>query len=274
MSVLRALTIFLLASPALAAESVTMLPASHHQQFLTYGLFIEEGTGLVLRDGGRAWAGLGASIALVEVTAWAWKPQLVLSGTVNASFRAKNGVFDFLTETFDGRFGFAVEFSPRPDFRFSVGLSHASGHAADGVANKDVIPPNLGDDSFVVRAVYDAGTRFRVGATLKPLIDADPPSQSLAAEQFFEWFPLGIHEAERGGTWYVAGGLDESGTQKVDLSWHVQTGFYFGTHLTPEHRPTVRLVLGYYDGWDPRLKYAQFKLLRAHFPYAGIILNL
>lgn len=258
---------------AAAIAGATVLPPSRHHRFLTYGLFNEEETALFFRDSGNAWGSVGASMAFIEMTEWAGRPQLVLHGTVSASFRGLGRFFDYTTETFDGRFGVDVELELAPELRLLLGFTHISGHVADGIVDYTLVPPNLGDDAFVARLVWDPGGRFRLGASLRPLVGSDPIAQAFNADQFAEWFPFGSGESATGGVPYLAAGLQEGGPAAIRLSWHAQLGVYFGSHVGELKRPTVRFAAGYYDGIDPRLKLARFRGARLRFPYAGVALQ-
>lgn len=250
-----------------SAKDLTVLPASRHQQFLSYGIFTEEQSNLLLRDGGKAWGGIGMALPLAELSSWASRPQIVISGTVVTGLSPRGGV-----RTIDGRFALALEFSFTEALRLSFALEHASGHIGDADADAALMPINVGDDSLVVRGVYDIASRFRFGVSLRPLIGADPEGQHFAADQFAEWFPFGTNE-EQGGTPYLALGLQEFGLHDLALTWHAQAGVYFGSHLGEVHRPTLRFVLGFYHGRDPSLKMAQLAGAFATFPYVGVAVN-
>jgi hypothetical protein len=252
----------------------TFLPVSRHQQFLTYGIFTEEQATLAFRDNRRAWAAIGDAIALVEKNDWSFRPQLIVFGSVNVSFRENSWLLDFLTETFDARFGFAVESILTPKLRLSVGMTHTSGHGADSLLDQDLVAPNLGDDLVVARVIYDIDERWRLGLTLKPAINTDPSGQALGGEQFAEWFPWGLKKNFTGGSPYLALGLEESGKPSLIVTYHAQLGLLWGNHFGAEKNPALRLVAGYYSGQDPRLKYAQIKHTRASFFYGGVMINL
>jgi hypothetical protein len=44
--------------------------------------------------------------------------------------------------------------------------------------------------------------------------------------------------------------------------------------MEEEHRPLFRVVAGYYQGMDPRLKYEQFKNRFARFGYVGFMVSI
>ena len=127
-----------------AAADWVFLPVNRHQQFLTYAFFTEEQTTLAYRDSNRAWAAIGDSLALLEKTDWPFKPQLVMSGSVNVSFRQKSWAFDFATETFDARFSLEVECSVTDNLRFWFGTNHLSGHGADSLLDPAIGPAQFG----------------------------------------------------------------------------------------------------------------------------------
>src|SRR3954465_2788300 len=70
-----------------ARADLIVLPESRHQQYSTYGLFVENQSAMLQRTGGRAWAAIGNNIALFEFPEMKHSPQLVLAASANASFR-------------------------------------------------------------------------------------------------------------------------------------------------------------------------------------------
>lgn len=266
------LAALLFALPSLA--DVSWLPASHHHQYLTHGLFIDEQTTLVARDGGRAWGGFGGSFALAEAELLGTRPQLVLSGNIDTSFRVLNGPLDLRAETFDVRLAATVDVPLAPNLRAFVGFLHLSGHAADGLFDTTLFPAAGGSDQLFARLVFDGGDRFRIGLSARPVLRSSPGASFLDANQFAEWFPFGARDSATQATPYVAVGLEEYGTDGVELTWHVQGGVYWGNHLRADHAPMVRFVVGYYDGADPRIKISRLAGGRAHFPYLGFMLHI
>lgn len=253
---------------------LSWLPGSRHHQFLTHGLFLDQQTTLVIRDSTHAWGSLGGAFAVVEVTDWASHPQLLFHATIDTSFVVVGGPLDLRAETFDVRLGAVVDIAYRPDLRFSIGYTHVSGHAADGISNLALFPPDLGREVLELRVVHDHEKSFRVGGTLSPVLSASPPVKFLAANQFAEWFPFGAKDSTTIPTFYLAGSLEEYGSQQIDLSWNIQLGIYYGSHMIPDTAPMVRIVLGWYSGDDLRLKYEQFLGTRVSFPYFGFMLHL
>jgi hypothetical protein len=68
-------------------------------------------------------------------------------------------------------------------------------------------------------------------------------------------------------------GLEEMGTQRIQLNTHLQAGLYLGSHLSSHRTAQARVALGYYSGMDPSLKYAQFQHSRIQFIYAGLLFD-
>ncbi len=249
------------------------LPESRHHQFLTHALFTEEQTTFVIRDSSRVWAALAGSLALIENTDTPLKPQLVAFVSMNLSFRYKSSVLEYNVETFDGRFGLAVEMNLSDSARLSIGVLHLSGHAADSILDADLITPNVGQDALFARLIYDLNSQFRFGTTLRPLIGSDPVSNAFAADQFVEWYPFAYSGDQRTPRPYLALGLEEYGRHTVKLSFHAQLGVAFADHFLPKKVSNLRVVFGYYTGQDLRLKYAQFKENDSRFIYIGTMIN-
>ena len=271
------ITLCLSAACALARPihaNAVFLPESRHQQFLTYALFTEEHSALLIRDSGRAWGSLGGAITLFEESDWLYHPQLVLHGSANSAFRFNPTYLGLLTETTDARAGLAVELSLSEQMRLSIGWLHASGHISDDVTDRRLIGPNLGNDYLPLRLIYDIPSGnlggWRLGLTVRPLIGSDPPMKPLALDQFIEWFPFGVTDNPRAGTLFLTAGFEEYGSDQYRLTTTLQGGIYFGNHTRPQHHTSLRLLVGYYSGWDPSLKYAQFELATTRFAYTGI----
>jgi hypothetical protein len=91
-----------------------------------------------------------------------------------------------------------------------------------------------------------------------------------SADQFFEWFPWGQAADAQHPSFYAALGFEERGVDHIMFTYQAQLGVLFGNHFREQHHASLRGVVGYYRGIDPRLKYAQFMLSRAEFGYAGL----
>lgn len=267
-------TLLLAAIPARAG--LLFLPATRHQQYQTYALFTEEQISFIFRNQNRAWAAIAGDFALAEAPDWFGKPQVIVNGSVATSFLSKGSLIDFNVETFDARFALLIEMTVAPEWRVQWGVQHNSGHTSDGLKDLALVAPNLGQDQFQVRVLRDFHEHFRVGATFAYLLDKDPETtEPFNLNQFAEYFPLGAETGLPGNAQpYLAVGLEEYGTPQYDFTYHAQVGLLFGKHFQPEHQQSLRLVLGYYHGVDPRLKYAVFLHSMWDFFYGGVQLNL
>lgn len=270
--------LFLLRFLPSAEAGWMLLPDSRYQQYLTYGLFIDQQSTLILRSGGRAWGALAGSLGLLEFSGWDSRPQLVAQASANTSFRWNERRDTLLTETVDARVGLSVLWTLDPDTRIVTGWSHQSGHISDNVEDPGLIGPNLGNEILYVRWVLDLPESvgfWRVGGTLKPFIGSEPGMKAFASDQFLEWSPWGITETSQKPTFYFAVGLEELGVDQIRLNSHFQMGLWTGNHgKRMEGRSTARLALGFYHGMDPRMKYAQFQLSRVRFAYFGLMFEL
>lgn len=259
--------------PSAHAETI-LLPESRHQQFQTYGLFMDQQSMLVFRFGRRAWGSLGGALALYEKPDWKYKPQLVVHGSATAAFRFNEKFDTLLTETVDARVGLAVDLTLSEAWLLSLGWTHMSGHISDDVLDRDLIGSNLGNESLWARAIRIVNPKLRIGGTLKPVVGSEPKMKFFAADQFIEYFPWGVSENFQDWNPFVAGSLEEYGPDKVDLTYHLQLGWFAGNHTFAKKHSSIRTVAGYYHGIDPRLKYAQFKYRRTDFFYAGLMFDI
>ena len=263
--------LFIFSSTGLA--TLNSLPETHHKRFLTFGLFFDEKSGFLIRNREQSLGSFGSSMALMEEDEWIGKPQLVLTGGVDVAFKTKDYINNLNTEAFDARFGIAIDSELSRNFLLSFGLLHYSGHVADGTSHAELIPYNLGDDSIFVRAIYDEGEYMRAGGTLRIYIHTDPPLQFISADQFIEFFPSKNKNSKNEISPFIAFGLEEGGPQKIDFTYHIQSGFYLGNHTLAKRESTFRIALGYYNGADPRFKFAHILNAKDHFIYGGVILN-
>jgi hypothetical protein len=232
-----------------------LLPESRDQQFRTFGLFIDNQTSALFIPGSdNVWLALGEQIPLVEFKDWFGSPQLIVFASVNAGDRMNDNGTTILMETIDIRAGLLYEFSFDKKSRMSIGWEHQSGHTSDDVQDPSIVHPNLGNELFMVRYVHDVEDKFRLGGELKPYFAADP-----GMEHF---------------TPFIAASLEQYGPNHIQLTANAELGAYVGNHMNPYYKPSVRFVVGYYNGVDPRLKYAQFENGLQRFGYFGAQVGL
>jgi hypothetical protein len=265
------LVVFFLA-PAVRAD-YELLPESRDQQYRTFGLFIDNQTSILFEPtGNNVWLALGEQIPMVEFKDWYGKPQLVIFANVNA--QDVLGGSTLLFETIDIRLGLSYEFSFNDHQRMSISLEHQSGHTSDNVQDQSIVLTNLGNEQTMFRYFHDVDDRFRLGATLKPYLGSDPREKFWGSDQFAEWFPWGTASTYTKPTPFIAGSMEQYGLRAVNWTYHIQAGVYFGNHMMPVYKPNVRLVVGYYNGVDPRLKYQQILNGFQRFYYVGAQVGL
>ncbi len=271
---LRTILILMFFFQSLPSRSaVLLLPETTHQRFLTYGLFVDNQSSLLFRDSGKAFGSLAGSIALVSFEGLKGKPQIVLTGSVHSAFRLADGAFN--SETADSRMSLLWDTELSSDWLLSLGFSHASGHVSDDVLDLDLLPLDVGIETFPIRIVYQGSSFFRFGITFQPTYAASaPPSKMFQANEFFEWFPYGDSGDYHRFTPYLALGFEQFGHNEIDLSAHAQLGAYLGNHRDAKYFTSLRAVLGAYTGPDPRLKYYYYKDKTARFIYFGLMFDL
>ncbi len=250
-----------------------ILPESRHQLYQTYSLFFDQQSSLLNTGGAHAWGALGGTLPVYGNNDVESHPQIFFHATANASMKY-NSDFKIGTETIDARVGLGYEMALLPELRFSTGLTHDSAHAADGIDDLTLFEPPVGEEFFFLRGIYDIGNTFRVGATLRPFLRAYPQIETFAADQFAEYFPFGGKDDPHSGSPYVALGFDQWGDTHLTWTTHAQLGVYFGNHFSPKFRQSARVVLGYYNGADPRMKYFRYRENRREFAYLGLMFDL
>lgn len=253
------------------------LPESHHQLYDAWGLFIDEQASLLGYGDARLWTGLGGTIPVFGDNDSPHHTELVVHASANAGLHY-NDNFRIWTETLDVRLGFAVEWEYDPNLRFSIGLTHYSAHTADGlnVADSNLIEPSVGEEFIPIRAVYDIDKKFRLAATLMPFIRSYPSTQPIWLNQSVEFYPWGAQDSNHRFSPYAAFSLEESGMKGYSyvVTYHAQLGAYIGNHFGKEHRQSIRAVVGYYNGADPRLKYFELRSDTEQFGYLGAMFDL
>ncbi|MBX7231624.1 MAG: hypothetical protein K1X29_06015 [Bdellovibrionales bacterium] len=264
--------IYFLFLAVFASAETVWNPPSNHQQFLSYGLFFDPQSMIILKSGRRSWGAVGGSVAILEVNDQKWKPQYVLHVSANSSFRfppEQDGVLH--TETIDARLGAAVDLKFSESFRGTIIWTHQSGHISDNVTDPDLIGPDLSNELVDFRWIKDVNKNWRFGGGFRPLILSSPKMSFFGGHQFVEWFPYGVYRSH----WspFAAAGLEEYGVTKVDLTLHVQMGWVVGDHFSAGPTQAMRFVLGAYNGQDARLKYVSFKKKKDDFVYAGLFFD-
>ena len=260
-------------SPQASAETV-LLPDSRDLQYRTYGLFFDEQSTLVYRNGGHAQGALGGTLAILEERDWLWEPQLIIHGSANSAFTLNSRGDTLLTETVDARVGLAMDLRFNESFRGTLIWTHQSGHISDNVPDPDLIGSNLGNEIITLRLIRDFAREWRFGAGLRPSVGSDPGLKVFGAEQFAEWFPWHASEDIHRFSPFVAVGFEEYGRQEIDFTFNGMIGLAAGDHFSESKHPGLRVVLGYYNGADPRLKYFQFKNSKVGFVYGGLMFDI
>jgi hypothetical protein len=282
--VLSAATFCALSSNSAKAE-LELLPDSHHQLFEAFVWFADEQFNLSFQGdaglGQRLWTGAGGVIPLIGNEESPYKPQVVFHASANAATHL-DGNLRFYTETFDARFGVYFDVQITENLRGFIGLTHNSGHAADGMNAADVangqgalfVTP-VGEEFIPVRVIYDYQKMFRFGVEFKPFIRSAPQMTTLAFDQWIEYFPLGATDNPHWITPYISIGMDQEGpVNYFSNRIEAQLGVYIGSHFSEVHKSTIRFLVGYYNGLDPRFKYQQVADSNAVFFYGGTMINL
>ncbi len=252
-------------------------PDSRHAQYMTYGLYFEPQSMLLVKSGGNAWGEVGGYAPLVEFAGAKYSPQLILHATANCSYRLDSkGSGEVMTkfETVDARVGLAYDMRVRNDLRAMVNWTHYSGHISDNVSDLSLIGPDVGNEVIDFRVIKDYGKTWRVGAGFRPTIHSHPTMHWFGGEEFVEYFPYETAIDSHHLKPFIAAGLEQYGNHTPELTAHVQAGFTTGDHFAEKSERSMRFVVGAYSGQDPRLKYLQYFHETAHFIYGGIVIDL
>lgn len=254
---------------AYADFDFTFLPNSRHQQYQSYALILDDHAyGLMTRK--QSILGqMAGHIAFLEFPTLWGSPQFVFSTSINTILKLKH--YDIFTDTADTYIHFLLEFTIDPTTRFSFGFRHQSGHVTEDTPDQTLHDLNCGIDAFYLRFVKDFQQKLRLGATIAPVIESIPHQSYWEVNQFIEWFPWGVNEKEKVFNPYISYSLSESGWQSFTLTHQIQIGAYLGKHFSDQHATTIRVVAGYYNGLDLRLKYATYRDKHGKFFYLGLM---
>ena len=253
----------------------TTLPESHHQLYDQWGTLLDEQSSLLNYGQARVWTGLGGTLPILGNETSLHHPELVIHASANAGLHYNDNL-RIWTETLDVRLGLAFEWEYNENLRFSVGYTHFSAHSADGLSDQDydLMAPSVGQESVPIRAVYDLDKTFRFAVTLRPFVRSYPSVRRVWFDQSVEYYPWGAKDSKTEFSPYVSFGLEESGVDSYILTYHAQLGAYIGNHFGKGHHQTLRGVLGYYNGADPRLKYFELRSAQQQFAYLGFMFDL
>ena len=268
------LSILLSQFSTFARSEVVFLPESRDQQYRTYGLYIDNQSTFIFKSAATSWGALGGSVAIAEINSWKWKPQFAVHGTANAAMAIISTSSALQTQTIDARAGLSFEFEFTEEFRGAVIWTHQSGHTSDEVVDADLIGSNLGNEIVDFRFIRDIENTWRLGVGFRPCVSSDPGMQFFGAEQFVEWFPLQFSDNPHHMNPFAAIGSEQYGRSNITESFHFQIGFAAGNHFLPKKVSSLRTVLGFYSGYDPRLKYFQMKHRYADFVYGGVMFEI
>jgi hypothetical protein len=257
-----------------ASQAFEFLPTSEHQLFQPFGIFVEDHSMMVLRDSSKAYGAMAAVLSLIGFPESSLKPQIIISGAATSTFNLPANYGGFETETIDARFSALLDLQLSETLRLSFGWTHESGHIGDDLTELSLMGYNLGNESFPIRLVGDFEKMIRWGFTLRPIFDSIPRTQFLAADQFLEIAPFGESADKSHGNFFIAASLSEWGRKKTLLTFNTELGWYFGKHFDTPHTSILRFCAGYYNGWNPSLKYAEFLGSRMQFVYLAAIIDI
>jgi hypothetical protein len=260
--------------PSARADWVVM-PESREHLYRTYANFVDENNMLAWRGYNRYWATVGGDLPIVGDDDSSWHPQFVLHLSGNDSMHINDGGGVF-TETLDTRLGLDAQFAVPQlwDIRFSIGVQHESGHTVDGTDNPELNILDLGDNTFRFQAYRDFDDTFRLGVLVAPVINSIPTDYPALAYVMGDYFPLGSTEDGHAFKPYISSSLGHRVGTTGHLTFQLQGGVAMGSHFHEHHTHVFRIAAGFYQGADPRSKYAQYDYLRTSFGYLGIMYEL
>ncbi len=247
---------------------------SNHKLLQSYGLFFDPKISLIFRGDSREVAEFGGSGSILESDSWGYKAQLIIHASATSNYHYLDDQSTIHVETTDARVGLAWDVFLDDSSRLAFIWTHQSGHVSDNIEDPGLIGPDLGNEIFDFRYVYDIGRKIRMGAGFRPAVVSTPRMRFLGAHEFFEWYPDEVPTDPHKFTPFVALGLEQYGLDRIALHGHLQIGYVAGAHLGNISPQSTRIVIGYYNGADTRMKYFQFRNTRNEFGYFGLILEL
>jgi len=250
------------------------MPESRHSQYRTYSLLFDEQSLLIYRDGGHALGVLGGYITVLEAPNLPGRPELTVHGTASSYFTIGLSQGRLLTETIDARIGLAVDFEIDSLNRVSLIWTHQSGHTSDDLQDLSLFGSNLGNEIISFRYIHDIQDTARLGMSFRPDVSADPTMLAFGAEEFVEWFPWHPAKNPHSMAPFVGFSMEEYGHNSIGLTGNAMIGLASGNHLSDTKHPAIRVVLGYYSGYDTRLKYYEFLNSYMRFVYSGVQIDI
>lgn len=247
---------------------------SNHKLFQSYGLFFDPKISLIFRGDSRQVAEFGGSGSIFESESWGYRSQLIVHASATSNYHYLNNESTIHVETNDARVGLAWDVFIDDSQRFAFIWTHQSGHVSDNIEDISLIGPDLGNEIFDFRYVKDIGRQFRLGAGFRPAVISGPQMQFFGSHEFLEWYPKEVPMDPHKFTPFIAVGLEQYGLKSVSLHGHLQMGLVAGAHFGNLSPQSTRVVVGYYNGGDTRMKYFQFQNTRSEFGYFGLILEL
>jgi hypothetical protein len=265
----------LLDATASRADWVT-LPTSYQQLYETYGLYIDKQNMLTYYGNAQVWAAVGGVLPVYGDPDSPSHPMITIIGTGNFGLYYTPN-YRFYTQNIDARVGVGYEQAIDEQNRFEINIIHISGHVADGVqpSTVDIVSPGVGSENFEFRFIHDFGKFARLGGAFRPYLRSDPAMNTwenfIAFGELFPWGTSDPHHI----TPYVATGFELWGpTNNVVPTFHAQAGIYWGNHMEKTHSGSLRTVVGYYGGADPRIKYFSLLGSTVTFYYLGMMFDL
>ncbi len=257
-----------------ASADVKFNVESSHKLLQSYGLFFDPKISLILRGDSREVAEFGGSGSILETDSWGYKAQLIIHASATSNYHYLGDESTIHVETTDARVGLSWDVFLDDSRRLALIWTHQSGHVSDNIEDPGLIGPDLGNEIFDFRYIYDIGRKIRMGAGFRPAAISTPRMRFLGAHEFFEWYPDEVPMDPHKFTPFVALGIEQYGLDRIALHGHLQLGYVAGAHLGNLSPQSTRIVLGYYNGADIRMKYFQFRNTRNEFGYFGLILEL
>lgn len=261
--------------PGFSQADWDFMPESRHHLYQTYANFIEQQNMVAWRGGSQYWASVSINLPLAGDNADPGHPQFLMHLSANDSMHINNGGGVF-TEILDTRLGFFLELAVPSawDLRFSAGFLHISGHTVDGIDDPELTPYDLADNVLRIQVFRDFDKWLRTSLLVAPVIHSIPSGYPTLISGTIEYFPLQQSDDPNAFSPYISGSLTHRASLDGKFGIQLQAGIAVGNHFQEKHTHDLRLALGYYNGVDPRAKYAQYDHNRVAFWFLGTMFNL
>lgn len=249
-------SLFLMFTPKMAYSETVWLPKKMTESVLSVSILEDSYTGVEVTSNDHL---LGSLSSNFPILAFESKDQLVASAQV--LFDARYGGTNIYAENLDVRVSMYYSHLLKNHLILRYGLTHTSGHVMDDVKETALIPLNMGSDSLSFRIANDGANPFRYGIYANGFLDTDPTGRTINGGIFGEYY----FSNNSTDSFFIAQNISLPENLRISVGTASTFGYAY---------KTLRVVAGYAQGADPRLKHQLYLNYRANYFYGGLRIEM